>query len=80
MTTIIGASVLVAICGVALLSAVLGWGRLCGWTKKTHGMKIPEKEDVLTHKKLETHGYALSAVATDALVQKHQAISIHSAD
>ena len=35
---------------------------------------------LLTHKELETHGYALSTVATDALVLKHQAISIHSAD
>ena len=32
----------------------------------------------LTHKQLETHWYILSAVATDALVLKHQAISIQS--
>ena len=34
----------------------------------------------LTHKQLETHGCVLSTVATDALVLKHQAISIHSAE
>ena len=35
---------------------------------------------MLTHKQLETHGCILSTVATDALVLKHQAISIHSVD
>ena len=34
----------------------------------------------LTHKQLETHGCLLSTVATDVLVLKHQAISIHIAD
>ena len=34
----------------------------------------------LTHEQLETHGYELSTVATDALVLMHQAISSHSAD
>ena len=34
----------------------------------------------LNHKQLGTHGYILSAVANDALVLKHQTISIHSAD
>ena len=34
----------------------------------------------LTHKQLEMHEYILSIVATDALVLKHQAISIHSAN
>ena len=34
----------------------------------------------LTHEQLETHGSILSTVATDALVLKHQIISIHSAD
>ena len=34
----------------------------------------------LTHKQLEIYGFILSTVATDALVQQHQAISIHSAD
>ena len=34
----------------------------------------------LTHKQLETHGCVFSSVAADALVLKHQAISIHSAD
>ena len=35
---------------------------------------------LLTHKHLETHGCVVSTVATDALVLKHQAISIHIAD
>ena len=34
----------------------------------------------LTHKQLEIHRCILSTVATDALVLKHLAISIHSAD
>ena len=34
----------------------------------------------LTHKQLKMHGCIISTVATDALVLKHQAISIHSAD
>ena len=33
-----------------------------------------------THKQLEMHMCVISTVATDALVLKHQAISIHSAD
>ena len=35
---------------------------------------------LLTLKHRETHGCVVSTVATDALVLKHQAISIHSAD
>ena len=35
--------------------------------------------NVLTHKQLERNGCIPSTVATDALVLKHQAISIHSA-
>ena len=34
----------------------------------------------LTHKQLKTHWCVLSTVATDTLVLRHQAISIHSAD
>ena len=34
----------------------------------------------LTHKQLEMHRCIISHVATDALVQKHQAIIIHNAD
>ena len=33
----------------------------------------------LTHEQLDTHGCAFSAVATDALALKHQAIGILSA-
>ena len=35
---------------------------------------------MLTHKQQEAHGCLLSAVATDVLVLKHQAISAHSTD
>ena len=35
---------------------------------------------ILTHKHLEMHVCILNTVATDALVLKQQAISIHSAD
>ena len=35
---------------------------------------------LLTLKHRETHGCVVSTVATDALVLKHQAISIHNAD
>ena len=34
----------------------------------------------LIHKQLEMNRFILSNVATDALVLKHQAISIHTAD
>ena len=37
-------------------------------------------EFFLTPKQLGMHGCVLNTVATDALVLKHQAISIHSAD
>ena len=35
---------------------------------------------LLTHNSWKHHGYILNTVATNALVLKHQAISIHSAD
>ena len=34
----------------------------------------------LTHKQLEAQRFIISTVPTDALVLKHQVISIHSAD
>ena len=37
-------------------------------------------DDTLTLKHREMHGCIVSTVATDALVLKHQAISIHNAD
>ena len=36
--------------------------------------------EFLTHKQLKTHGCVISIVAIDALVLKHQAISIHIVD
>ena len=36
--------------------------------------------DELTHKQMEMHGYKLITLAADALVLKHQTISIHSVD
>ena len=41
---------------------------------------LPRKPVKLTPKHRETHGCVVSTVATDALVLKHQAISIHNAD
>ena len=38
------------------------------------------EQHVLTHKQPETQGCVLSTIATDALVLKHQGISIQSAD
>ena len=38
------------------------------------------KQRELTHKQQEMHGYILNTLATDAVVLKHQVISIHSAD
>ena len=43
------------------------------WTDKGQG-------DYLTLKHLETHEYVVSTVAADALLLKHQAISVHNAD
>ena len=42
--------------------------------------KYLEKTPHLTHKQLEMYERTISTVATDVLVQKHQGISIHSAD
>ena len=39
-----------------------------------------DKNVYLTLKHRETHGCVVNIVATDALVLKHQAISIHNAD
>ena len=36
--------------------------------------------NMLTFKQWEMHEWVLSTVATDALVLKHQALSIHSVD
>ena len=38
------------------------------------------QRSILTHKQLEMNGCILSIMATDVLVLKHQAISIHNAD
>ena len=44
-------------------------------------MNIPNSApNRLTLKHQETHGGIINTVATDALVLKHQAISIHNAD
>ena len=48
------------------------WRIVCVWG--------PRQGYELTHKQLETHGCVISNVATDGLVLKHQAISIHSTD
>ena len=41
---------------------------------------FPQGHFDLTLKHRETHGCVVSTVATDTLVLKHQAISIHNAD
>ena len=43
-------------------------------------MACVSDKDILTLKHRETHGCVVSTVATDALVLKHQAISILSTD
>ena len=45
-----------------------------------NGRKMEINYLSFTHKQLEKHGCVLSTAATDALVLKQQAISIHSAD
>ena len=47
-------------------------------TSQYHMASLGHNE--LTPKHRETHGCLVSTVATDALVLKHQAISIHNAD
>ena len=47
------------------------------WYKLFHKHNIMGQ---LTHKQLQMQGCSLSAAATDAMVLKHQAISIHNAD
>ena len=47
---------------------------------KSIDLKVPNLITPLTLKYRETHGCVVSIVATDALVLKHQAISIHNAD
>ena len=54
-------------------------GALFSWLmQKANILYSPARQLTLKHQ--ETHGYVVSTVATDALVLKHQAISIHNAD
>ena len=63
-----------------------GFHVACGWwlmqaVIQQHRSKLPTPVDrQLTLKHRETHGCVVSTVATDALVLKHQAISILSTD
>ena len=50
------------------------------WLAPKKTSKIHIAGTLLTLKHRETHGCVVSTVATDALVLKHQAISIHNAD
>ena len=43
-------------------------------------MLVVLEQKISTHKQLEMYECVLSTIASDALVLKHQAISIHSAD
>ena len=57
---------------VVFIFAITVWGNGLG---PAHHQAI-----TLTLKHRETHGCVVSNVATDVLVLKHQAISIHNAD
>ena len=54
--------------------------RKTDWSVDIMWYQLTNQLSALTHKQLEMHRCALSTVATDALVLKHQAISSHSAD
>ena len=51
---------------------------MLGKMSECHAASLGHNELTLKHR--ETHGCVVSTVATDALVLKHQAISIHNAD
>ena len=53
---------------------------LCASNEWVERLSMFLKRWWLTLKHRETHGCLVSTVATDALVLKHQAISIHNAD
>ena len=53
---------------------------LCASNEWVERLSMFLKRLWLTLKHRETHGCVVSTVATDALVLKHQAISIHNAD
>ena len=50
---IIGASGLVAVCGVASVSTVVARKRLCGRSKKPSGTPTPERGDVLKQEEMD---------------------------
>ena len=50
------------------------------WCSEMNSSIVLRGHRYLTLKHRETHGCVVSTVATDALVLKHQAISIHNAD
>ena len=50
------------------------------WWMNDELIKYIKQTNILTLKHRETHGCVVSTVATDALVLKHQAISILSTD
>ena len=62
---------------------VLNWRQAIIWTNADPihwRIYVPLGGDELTYKQLEMHGAYVSTAATNVLVQKHQAISINSAD
>ena len=75
---------------VLILAQVYSAGLFCPhlWAQLVQGVSqlVKSGEDIsmawtkLTLKHQETHGCLVSTVATDVLVLKHQAISIHNAD
>ena len=58
----------------------LGLNHICNRTDTYHKSYQQIMKNSLTLKHRETHGCVVSTVATDALVLKHQTISIHNAD
>ena len=61
-------------CGLVITYGVIDLGQ--HWPDSTKSLPEP----MLTLKHREMHGCVVSTVDTDALVLKHQAISIHNAD
>ena len=66
--------------GITWPQCLHDWWRACLYGCCETRKFARELNSYLTLKHRETHGCVVSTVATDALVLKHQAISIHNAD
>ena len=65
--------------GALVVKLMVAWTN-CWRNSRVVGALGHRDRTTLTPKHRETHGCVVSTVATDALVLKHQAISIHNAD